>query len=75
LEDAIFKADFLDPISDDLPIGSWSLQSDNSKTQITLRSLLWPGFVAYHRANSPIFGYAYFGNGIRNDDLPFLLWN
>jgi len=29
--------------------------------------------VAYHRANSKIFGGLYIGNGIKNVDLPFLL--
>lgn len=41
---------------------------------MTLRSLLWPGYVGYHRTNSNIFGGAYFGTGVKNVDLPFLLW-
>ncbi len=44
------------------------------KIKATVRSLLWPGFVGYHRANSAIFGYTYIGSGIKNSDLPFLLW-
>jgi radial spoke head protein 9 len=43
------------------------------KIKATVRSLLWPGFVGYHRANSAIFGYTYIGSGIKNSDLPFLL--
>jgi radial spoke head protein 9 len=60
-DDALFHFNFLDPVVGDLPKGSWSLQTDSSKTNSTVRSLLWPGFVGYHRANSNIFGYAYFG--------------
>ena len=52
---------------------SWSLQTDESKTEITLRSLLWPGYVSYHRTNSSIFGGAYMGYGIRSQDLHFLI--
>jgi radial spoke head protein 9 len=73
LEETIFRGDFLDSIGSDRPKGTWSIQSDSSKTEVTLRSMLWPGFIAYHRANSGIFGYCYMGNGIKNEDLPFLL--
>jgi len=71
--EAIFHLDFLDPIASDLPIGSWSIHTDSSKTMVTVRNLTWPGYLTYHRANSNIFGYCYFGNGIKNVDLPFLL--
>jgi len=33
-EDVFFKFDFLDPVSNDLPKGCWSLQSDPSKTKV-----------------------------------------
>ncbi|EGR29932.1 radial spoke head protein, putative [Ichthyophthirius multifiliis] len=72
-DDAIFHFNIFDPIHNDLPKGCWSLQTDSSKTNATLRSLTWPGFVGYHRANSRIFGYCYIGNGLKNCDLPFLL--
>eukprot|EP01017_Pseudomicrothorax_dubius_P042130 TRINITY_DN6833_c0_g1_i1.p1 TRINITY_DN6833_c0_g1~~TRINITY_DN6833_c0_g1_i1.p1 ORF type:complete len:278 (+),score=92.85 TRINITY_DN6833_c0_g1_i1:173-1006(+) len=72
-EEALFFYDFLDPIDKDLPYGCWALHKDASKTIATIRSLLWPGYIAYHRANSNIFGGVYIGNGIKNVDLPFLL--
>lgn len=71
--DAIFHLNFLDPLDKDSPKGSWSVHADTSKTQVTVRSLLWPGYLTYHRANSNIFGFAYFGNGIKNNDLSFLI--
>ena len=33
----------------------------------------WPGFVSYHRANSDIHGYAYFGDGRKLTDIHFLI--
>jgi radial spoke head protein 9 len=67
------RDDFLDPLSHDTIKKSWSVQSDESKTEITIRSLLWPGYVGYHRTNSSIFGGVYMGTGIRSQDLPFIL--
>lgn len=46
---------------------------DESKTEITIRSLVWPGYVSYHRANSTVFGGIYLGTGICNYDLPFIV--
>lgn len=72
-DDALFTFDFLDPLTEDMPKGCWSVHSDSSKRGITVRSLLWPGFLGYHRSQSNIFGYVYIGNGIKNSDLPFLI--
>ena len=36
--------------------------------------MLWPGYVGYHRANSPIQGGVYIGDGLKNLDLAFMLW-
>jgi radial spoke head protein 9 len=63
----------LDPLSQDAAKKGWSLQTDESKTEITLRSLVWPGYVGYHRTNSNIFGGVYMGNGIKSQDFPFLV--
>lgn len=60
-------------MSQDAVRKSWSLQTDESKTEITLRSLLWPGYVGYHRTNSGIFGGVYMGNGIKSQDFAFLV--
>ncbi|MCB0368789.1 MAG: hypothetical protein KDD45_04905 [Bdellovibrionales bacterium] len=69
-----FECDnFLDALSSDAIKSSWSVQSDASRTEITLRSLLWPGYVGYHRTNSVIFGGVYMGNGLRSQDLPFIV--
>jgi radial spoke head protein 9 len=72
-DDAIFTYDFLDPAEDDLPKPCWSVQIDNAKALVNVRSLLWPGYVAYHRACTARYGGIYIGNGIESVDLAFLL--
>lgn len=69
---AIFDFDFLDSISDDPIKGSWSIHVDSTKTISTLRSLIWPGYFAYHNANSNLFGGVYIGYGIKNIDIAFM---
>jgi radial spoke head protein 9 len=72
-EDAIFQKGFLDGLQDDKPKGCWSVQSDSSRHEVTVRNLSWPGSIGYHQARSNVFGYAYFGSGLKNFDLPFML--
>ncbi|KAJ8270531.1 hypothetical protein GJAV_G00116000 [Gymnothorax javanicus] len=64
--------DFLDPLSEDIPKGSWSLQMEGSNVCV-LRSLLWLGLTFYHVPSSPQHGYIYMGDGLKNLDLPFML--
>lgn len=53
--------------------GSWSLQFERGSGLVTLRSLLWPGYVFYHVPGTRSFGSVYFGSGEMNVDLPFML--
>ena len=69
---AVFDFDFLDSISDDPIKDTWSIQLDSNKTTCLLRSLVWPGYFAYCKANSDQFGGVYFGYGIKNVDIPFM---
>jgi radial spoke head protein 9 len=46
---------------------------DVTKSVIILRNQYWPGYYAYHRTNTPIFGGLYIGDGLQNVDLPFML--
>lgn len=64
--------DFLDTIEKDIPKGCWSLQSEQGGV-VVLRSLQWPGLVAYHVPHTPNHGYLYCGNGERNPDILFML--
>lgn len=70
----IFSKDFLDNIEKDSPRGCWSTQIDAKGTTVTLRSLLWPGYYSFHRLESAIFGSVYLGDGVKNIDLPFMIW-
>mmetsp|Transcript_45613 Transcript_45613/g.105871 ORF Transcript_45613/g.105871 Transcript_45613/m.105871 type:complete len:288 (+) Transcript_45613:63-926(+) len=71
--DIHFYADFLDTISTDLPKGCWVVRQEPTGTLITLRSLCWPGYVAYHAPNTSKFGGAYIGYGQRCRELAFML--
>ena len=49
------------------------MQEDVTKSVVTVRSHIWPGFYAYHRCNTPSHGCVYIGDGLRNNDLAFML--
>jgi len=65
--------DFMDAIDEDVPKGCWSMQFERGSTQLTLRSLLWQGYVFYHLPGTPTYGSIYVGTGEKNMDLPFML--
>jgi radial spoke head protein 9 len=71
--DVEFFFNFLDPLKEDLPTGCWAARQDPSVALVTLRSLVWPGYVSYHVPGSTKFGGLYFGYGQKNRDLPFIL--
>mmetsp|Transcript_59048 Transcript_59048/g.141025 ORF Transcript_59048/g.141025 Transcript_59048/m.141025 type:complete len:288 (-) Transcript_59048:126-989(-) len=71
--DIHFYADFLDPIYSDLPQNCWVVRKEPTGALVTLRSLCWPGYVAYHAPNTTKFGGLYVGYGQRCRDLPFIL--
>ena len=69
---AVLDFEFLDSIADDPIKDSWSIHVDNMKSICTLRNLIWPGYFAYHKANTNEFGGVYIGYGIKNVDIPFM---
>jgi len=71
--DAQFYANFLDQLKDDLPKGCWAVRQDPSVSLVTLRSLNWPGYVAYHTPCTTKFGGVYFGYAQKCRDLAFIL--
>merc|ERR1719420_977831 len=54
--DVQFYSNFLDPLVSDLPKGCWVCRQDPSMSVVTLRSLNWQGYVAYHTPLSTKFG-------------------
>lgn len=73
MDDAIFQPDFLEAISADPIKGSWSVQADTTGAISIVRSLLWHGYVAFHKLGTQTYGGVYIGNGVKNADLPFML--
>ena len=69
---AVFDFSFLDSLSDDNLKGAWSIQTDSAKTVCNIRSLVWNGYFAYHKANTNLFGSVYIGYGIKNMYIPFM---
>lgn len=71
--DAEFYANFLDSLEGDLPKGCWAVRQDLAASLVTLRSLSWPGYIAYHAPETAKFGGLYCGYAQKSRDLPFLL--
>ena len=74
-DNVVFSNDFLDDLSEDNPKGVWSIQTDSEKRSVNCKNLLWPGYFAFHRLESGVFGSMYMGNGIKNIDVAFMIWD
>lgn len=72
-DDTEFYANFLDPLVEDLPKGCWAVRQDPASGLVTLRSLTWHGYVAFHSPGTTMFGGLYFGHAQKTRDLPFVL--
>ena len=71
--DAPFHKDILDGIQGDQPKGCWSLQMDERNETAVLRSLSWPGFQFFHKLSSNRFGNIYIGDGLKNQEVHFIV--
>lgn len=70
--EGIYNHDFMDNASEDVPNGVWSVLKDTMGQVSVIRNKLWPGFYAFHKSNSNVYGCFYMGNGVKNLDLPFM---
>lgn len=70
--DSEFYFNFLDPLLGDLPKGCWVAREDGTGL-VSLRSLTWPGYTAFHVPSTTKFGGFYMGYAQKNTDLPFIL--
>ena len=68
-----FSADTLASADSTVPAGALCTRLDPATGAALVRSLLFPGFVAYCQPNTPVYGYCYFGDGKKNVDIPFML--
>lgn len=66
-------SDFMDPVNEDQPKGVWGLAYDSSHTSSVLRNFYWPGYFFFQVVDSPEHGGVYFGDGLPNADIAFML--
>lgn len=70
--DAVFNSNFLDGLNEDKVQHCWSVHVDNAKTVCNIRSLVWPGYFAYHKTNTNMYGGCYIGYGYKVKDIAFM---
>ena len=66
-------SDVFESLADDVPTGCWSFKLSGTGGAVVLSNLLWPGFTGYASLGSASYGYCYFGNGLKNADIAFML--
>jgi radial spoke head protein 9 len=66
-------ADCFESLTDDVPNGCWSFKLSGTGSSVVCSNLLWPGFTAYAGLGNSSYGYCYFGNGLKNTDIAFML--
>jgi len=66
--------DFLVSCDDFVPKGALCPHYDEATGAVTVRNLVWPGFLAYTFPEmGGMWGYCYFGTGEKNVDIAFML--
>jgi radial spoke head protein 9 len=68
-----FSSDFMDSIANDKPQEMWVVAYNSSSTLSHVRNLYWEGFHFYAVLNGNEHGAAYFGLGLPNIDIAFML--
>jgi len=72
-DEAIFRFDILDDLNKGSYKSTWSFQLDSTKKIVNIRSLLWPGYFSFHKAETNLYGGIYIGEGIKNAEMPFMI--
>jgi radial spoke head protein 9 len=72
-ENSHVNIDFLDPISDDIPVGVWNVKYDQLHGVVYGTSQLYPGAVFFHRPGTSLHGNVYVGDGCVNNNICFNL--
>lgn len=65
--------DFMDCIDRDMPKEMWSFSHDNAGMTAFVRNLYWDGYTFYTVVRNNEYGGAYFGTGVPNYDIAFML--
>lgn len=69
----IIKSDFLDAITKDQPTEMWSVSQNNAGSVAYVRNFYWEGYNFYAVLGSLEYGGVYYGNGVPNQDIAFML--
>lgn len=72
-ESASPSLDIFESLADDVPKGAWTFKTSSAGSNMLISNLLWPGFVGYASLGGPGWGYCYFGTGLKNQDIAFML--
>ncbi|XP_058813412.1 radial spoke head protein 9 homolog [Topomyia yanbarensis] len=71
-DDCSYFLDVFDPVDDLIPAEqSFAVTRDLQRDVFVMKSLHWPGMLNFHRSNSNVYGFFYFGDGRKNWDLLF----
>lgn len=65
--------DFLDRLDEDEPRGQWAVRAARNGARVEIRSLLWPGYFAWHAPGTQEFGGVYNGTGQIASDMGFMI--
>ena len=65
--------DFLDNLEDDQPKGCWGVHYDPTAKYSIVRSFYWPGSFFCHEIKTGNYVSVYFGDGLPNNDILFML--
>ena len=65
--------DFLDNLEDDQPKGCWGVHYDPTAKYSIVRSFYWPGSYFCHEIKTGNYVSVYFGDGLPNEDILFML--
>jgi len=65
--------DFLESCDTLVPGGALCPHFDEAMGAVTVRNLVWPGFMSFTFPGMPWWGYCYFGSGEKNADIAFML--
>ena len=71
-KEGVYNHHFLDNADEDALKGNWSVLKDTMGTVAILRNKQWPGYYAFHKANTDIYGGFYVGNGVKSLDIAFM---
>lgn len=69
-----YATDFLDTLDAVAPPQHYNAVSlDRYDGMVFIKSLLWPGMLFFHKCDTQMHGFVYFGNGRKNCELLFMI--